>query len=48
MTYNITDKNIISFQYGMYSEGILCQDNYNILNNNNELNSFNIDFILGT
>ena len=48
ITYNSTDKNKISFQYGMYSEGILCKDNFNILNNNNEINSFKIDFILGT
>ena len=47
-TYNITNKNKISFQYGMYNEGILSKDNFNILKNNIELNSFNIDFILGT
>ena len=47
-TYNMTNKNKVSFQFGMYSEGILSKDNFNILNNNDELNNYNIDFILGT
>ena len=47
-TYNITNKNKITFQYGMYNEGILSKDNFNILKNSNVLNCFNIDFILGT
>ena len=48
LTYNSTNNKKVSFQYGMYKEGILSKDNFNILKDNNELITSNIDFILAT
>lgn len=48
-TYNITYEKKISFDYSMFSEGYLSKENFIIFNsNNNELNTFYLDFVLGT
>ena len=47
-TYNIIFNQKISFQYGMYKEGLLSRDNFNMLNENNQLINSEIDFVLGT
>ena len=47
-TYNMTNNNKIEIDVSMYEEGIFSRDNFHILNNNNEINIFYMDFILGT